>query len=135
MPADAGERAPGRSGGLFDSLRTLTATLIAIVQTRGELLSTELEEERIRLTSMLVWGFVTLFFAALSVIFLTLLLVLALWDEHRLLAAGIPAAVFSAAAVFSWLTLSARRRARPRLFSASLAELKRDRARLEDGHE
>lgn len=135
MPADAGERAPGRGEGLFDSLRTLAATLIAIVQTRGELLSTELEEERIRLTSMLVWGFVTLFCAALGVIFLTLLLVLALWDEHRLLAVGIPAGVFIAAALLSYVALSARMRAKPRLFSASLAELQRDRARLEDTHE
>lgn len=135
MTSDASERASGRGGGLFDSLKTMMATLIAIVQTRVELLSTELEEERIRLTSMLVWGFVTLFCAALGVIFLTLLLVIALWDDHRLLAVGIPAGVFFTAALLSWLALSARARAKPKLFSASLAELKRDRAQLREDHE
>lgn len=118
------------SGGLFNSIKTMVSTLLAIVQTRAELLTTELEEERIRLTSMLAWGFVTLFCAALGIIFVTLLFVLALWDEHRLLAVGIPAAAFLLAAFAASRVVAAKAQAKPKLFSASLAELAKDRERL-----
>lgn len=118
------------SGGLFSSARTMAATLVAIVQTRAELLSTELEEERIRLTSLLVWMLATLFCAGLAVIFVTLLLMLALWEDHRMLAVTLPAVVFSLAAFFCWRVVSTLLRSKPRLFSASLAELAKDHDQL-----
>ena len=127
---ESSSQAENRSGGLFSSIRTMACTLLAIVQTRVELLSTELEEERIRLTSMLAWSFVMLFCAGLGVIFVTLLFVVALWDDHRLLAVGIPAAAFLLAAFASWRVVAAKAQAKPKLFSASLAELSRDRERL-----
>ena len=116
--------------GLFNSLRTMAGTLLAVVQTRAELLSTELEEERIRLTSILAWGFVMLFCAGLGIVFATLLFVIALWDDHRLLAVGIPAAAFLLAAFAAWRIALGKAQAKPRPFSASLAELSKDRARL-----
>lgn len=130
MAADAGDSEQGQGGGLFNSIRTMASTLIAIVQTRAELLSTELEEERIRLTSMLAWGFVMLFCAGLGVIFITMLFVVALWDDHRMLAVGIPAVAFPLAAFAAWRVVSAKAQAKPRLFSASIAELSKDRERL-----
>jgi uncharacterized membrane protein YqjE len=130
MSAEESGSEPDHGGGLFNSVRTMACTLIAIVQTRAELLSTELEEERIRLTSMLAWGFVMLFCAGLGIVFVTLLFVLALWDEHRLLAVGIPAAAFLLAAFAAWRVVLGKARAKPRLFSASLAELSKDRERL-----
>ncbi|MBI1174901.1 MAG: phage holin family protein [Sideroxydans sp.] len=130
MSADASGGEQERSGGLFNSLRTMAATMIAIVQTRAELLSTELEEERIRLTSMLAWSLVTLFCAVLGVIFTTLLFVLALWDSHRLLAVGMPAALFLLAAFFAWRVVLDKVHTKPRLFSASITELRKDREHL-----
>jgi uncharacterized membrane protein YqjE len=129
MSADASDSEPERKG-LFNSIRTITSTLLAIVQTRAELLSTELEEERIRLTSMLAWTLGMLFCAGLGVIFATLLFVLALWDEHRLLAVGISALLFLLAAAFAWYVVLGKAQAKPKLFSASLAELAKDRERL-----
>lgn len=120
----------GKSGGLFNSMRTMASTLLAIVQTRVELLSTELEEERIRLTSMLMWMLLMLFCTGMAVIFFTLLLVLALWDDHRLLAVGIPAVLFSLGAVLAWQVVADKARSKPRLFAASLTELTRDRDQL-----
>lgn len=130
MSAEESGSQPEYGPGLFNSIRTMACTLLAIVQTRAELLSTELEEERIRLTSMLAWSFVMLFCAGLGVVFVTLLFVVALWDDHRLLAVGIPAAAFLLAAFASWRVVAAKAQAKPRLFSASLAELSRDRERL-----
>lgn len=118
------------SGRLFNSAKAMACTLIAIVQTRAELLSTELEEERIRLTSILAWGFITLFCASLGMLFTTLLFVLALWDSYRLLAVGIPAGVFLLAAVLAWRVAINKAQSKPRLFSASLAELSKDREQL-----
>ncbi|MGC2458741.1 MAG: phage holin family protein [Gallionellaceae bacterium] len=120
----------GKNGGLFNSMRTTASTLLAIVQTRVELLSTELEEERIRLTSMLMWMLLMLFCTGMGVIFFTLLLVLALWDDHRLLAVGIPAVLFSLGAVLAWQVVAGKARSKPRLFAASLTELSRDRDQL-----
>jgi uncharacterized membrane protein YqjE len=130
MSAEESGNEPGYSGGLLNSFRTMACTLLAMVQTRAELLSTELEEERIWLTSMLVWGFVTLFCASVGVIFVTLLFVLALWDDHRLLAVGVPAAAFLLAAFAAWRVVATKAQAKSKLFSASLAELSRDRERL-----
>jgi len=123
---------PGTSsrGGLFDSLKVLAATLIAIAHTRLELLSTELEEERVRLSSMLAWTLVALFCAGLGVVLATLFVVLALWDTHRLLVLGIPAILFILGAALAWLVVRGKARAKPRLFAASLTELSKDREEL-----
>ena len=126
MVSETQNPGPSRRGGLFDSLKALTATLIAIVHTRLELLSTEFEEERLRLSSMLGWTLGALFCAGLGVVLATLFVVLALWDTHRLLALGIPAILFLLGAALAWLVVRGKIRAKPRLFAASLTELSKD---------
>ncbi len=105
MVSEAQNPGTSRRGGLFDSLKVLTATWIAIAHTRLELLSTELEEERVRFSSMLVWTLVALFRGGLGVVLARLFVVLALWHTHRLLALGVPAILFilgaSASQIFS----------------------------------
>jgi len=130
MVSEAQNPGTSRRGGLFDSLKMLTATLIAIVHTRLELLSTELGEERVRLSSMLLWALVALFCAGLGVVLATLFVVLALWDTHRLLALGIPAILFLLGATLAWLVVWGKARSKPRLFAATLTELSKDRKEL-----
>lgn len=130
MTSEARHSDPHRRRGLFDSIKTLTATLLAIAQTRLELLATELEEERLRLTSILVWTFVALFCAVCGVIFIAMVFVVTLWDTNRLLAVGIPAIVFLLGAALAWLIVLGKTKAKTRLFAASLAELGKDRDRL-----
>ena len=130
MVSEAQNPGTSRRGGLFDSLKVLAATLLAIAHTRLELLSTELEEERVRLSSMLVWTLAALFCGGLGVVLATLFVVLALWDTHRLLALGIPAILFLLGAALAWLVVRGKARAKPRLFAASLTELSRDRKEL-----
>jgi len=119
-----------RGGGLFDSLKALTASLIAIGYTRLELLSTDLEEERARLVSVLAMLFVALFCLGVGVLLLALLVVVAFWESHRLLALGGLTVLFLAggAAAFGWARHKLR--TKPRLFAASLAELSKDRQHL-----
>jgi uncharacterized membrane protein YqjE len=130
MVSEAQNPGTSRRGGLFDSLKMLTATLIAIAHTRLELLSTELGEERVRLSSMLLWALVALFCAGLGAVLATLFVVLALWDTHRLLALGIPAILFLLGAALAWLVVRGKARGKPRLFTAPLMELSKDRKEL-----
>ncbi len=118
---------PARHAGLFDSVKTLGATLLAIAHTRLELLSTEIEEERERLTSMLTWMLVALFCGGFGMVLATLFFVFALWRTHPLLALGIPAILFLVGAASAWLVALGKAKAKPRLFAASLAELSKDR--------
>lgn len=118
------------NSGLLASVRVLLGTLLGIAQTRLELVVTELEEERLRLTRLFVFGFLALFFFGLGVLVLSLLVVAAFWDTHRL-AAIVGVALMHLGIAF-YCVMSARRLAahKPRLFSATLAELDKDRAAL-----
>jgi uncharacterized membrane protein YqjE len=125
------ERAPGgQSPGLVQSLRKLAATLVALLQTRLELLATELEEERVRLVQVLLWGCIALAFLLLGVVMLTLFVVVLFWDTHRVLVSGLLALTFIAIGLAAVAVARSRARARSRLFSASLAELANDREQL-----
>ncbi len=120
-------------GGLFESLKTLGATLAAILQNRLELLSTDLAEERARLGSILLLALVALFCLGVGVLLLTLLVVVLFWDTHRLAALGTLTALFLAAGTWiGWLARE-RLRSKPRLFEASIAELEKDREHLGSG--
>ncbi len=130
MVSEAQDPGSGQRAGLFDSLKTLAATLIAMGHTRLELFSTEIEEERVRLSSMLLWTLVALFFAALCIMLLTLLLLVVFWDTHRLLVLGILALLFLLGAVMARRVVLDKAKVRPRLFASSLAELSKDREQL-----
>lgn len=124
----SGPQAAG--GGLFESLKTLGATLAAILQNRLELLSTDIAEERARLGSILLLALVALFCLGVGVLLLTLLVVVLFWDTHRLAALGALTALFlSAGGWIGWLARQ-RLRSKPRLFEASIAELAKDREHL-----
>ena len=130
MVSEAQDPGSGQRAGLFDSLKTLAATLVAMGHTRLELLSTEIEEERVRLSSMLLWTLVALFFAALCIMLLTLLLLVVFWDTHRLLVVGILALLFLLGAVMAGRVVLGKAKAKPRLFASSLAELSKDHGQL-----
>jgi len=117
--------------GLFGSLRALVTTLVTIASTRLEILATEYEQEKLRLGRMLMLWTALAFFAAMALVFLSLLLVMLFWDSHRMAAIGaitVADAVLALAAA-GWLRHEVRRGSH--LFSVSLAELRKDRQALE----
>ncbi len=126
------QSSPGAAppGGLVQSLRKLAATLVALVQTRLELLATEIEEERLRFLQLLLWGCVALFFLALGVVMLTFFVVVLLWNTDRVLVTFLLAAIYLAIGAALALFVRNKARARSKLFSASLAELAKDRDQL-----
>lgn len=115
------------SGGLMESLRRLADTLLAIFQTRIELLSNEIEEERLRIAQMLLYGSVALLFFGLAIIMLTVFFVVLFWDSNRMLVLGGFAALYFVAGLLVWNALRRMAREKSKLFSASLAELADDR--------
>lgn len=124
------EKTPGESGGLLESLSTLAATLVAIAHTRLDLLSADVEEDRAHVLSLLVLALAALFFIGVGVVLAAILLVVAFWDTHRLLALGSLAGVFLAAGVGAGAYALHKARTKPRLFAASLSELLKDRQQL-----
>jgi uncharacterized membrane protein YqjE len=129
----AEERASSRPGpglGLFDSAKALLATLVGVVHTRLELLSTELQEEIGRVALMLLWGTVALAFVFLAIASLGLLILIAFWDDHRLLVAALLAASFLILALLAGFAARKQIAAKPRPFGSSLNELAKDREGL-----
>lgn len=118
------------SAGLMESLKRLAGTLLAIIQTRLELLFNEMEEERVRIEQMLLYGSIALFFFGLAIMLLTVFFVVLFWDSHRLLVLGVFIALYFVAGLLAWNALSRVAREKSKLFSASLAELADDRDQL-----
>ena len=116
--------------GLFESLKTLSVSLVGVVHTRLELLSTDIAEEREHLLTLLLLVQLALFFLGVGILLLALLIVVAFWESHRLLVLGGLTGLFLLASVgVAWLAVH-KTRTRPRLFAASLAELSKDRQHL-----
>ena len=124
------EVTPGEGRGLFDSLKVLAATLVALAHTRLDLLSTDLEEEREQLVSVLLLLLVALFSLGVGVVLLAILIAVVFWDSHRLLALGGLTGVFLAGGVAAFGFARHKLRTKPKLFAASLAELAKDRQQL-----
>ena len=118
------------STGLMGSLKRLAGTLLAIIQTRLELLSNEMEGERVRIEQMLLYGSVALFFFGLAIMLLTVFFVVLFWDSHRMLVLGVFTALYFVAGLLAWNALRRVAREKSKLFSASLAELADDRDQL-----
>lgn len=114
-------------GGLATSLRTLAATFAALLQTRLELLSTEVQEEKQRITGLMLYGFAAVLLLVTGCVFLAIFITVLLWDSNRLLALGVFAAVFLVLGLVALTTVMRHQRAGSKLFAASLAELSRDR--------
>jgi uncharacterized membrane protein YqjE len=130
MAEQESSKRPGAELGLFGSAKALLATLIGIVHNRLELLSTELQEEIGRVAMLLLWGAVALFFVFLAIGFFALLVLIAFWDDHRVLAAALLAASFLVLALVAGFAARNQIGAKPRPFDASLGELAKDREQL-----
>jgi len=117
--------------GLLNSLKNLTVTLIAIIHTRLELLSTDLEEGRERFISLLAMAFVSLFSLCFGAVLLTILVVVVFWDTHRLLVLGSLTGLFLVTGAILGAVVVSKLKSMPRMFEASLAELIKDHQEID----
>lgn len=123
---DTAHAAGAGRGGLLHALRALLATLLATLRTRGELLQTELEEERLRVAGIALFAVAAAVFLFVGALLLSFFVVLLFWDTHRLLSAGLLAVAYLSLGTLCALVARQRARVKSQLFAASLAELGKD---------
>ncbi len=130
------QHASGNTGsGVGARLRSYAADAIGILQTRLELLSTEVAEEKLRLGTFLGYAAAAFFFLGFGAVLLALLITVLLWDSHRLLALGVFTTLFLAIGVIAALVAARISRQDSRLFSASISELAQDRDMIRPDNE
>lgn len=126
---------PEASSGLMGSVKRLASTLTSIVSTRLELLANELQEERLRLTQMLLFALFALFCFGIGILLLTVFIVVLFWDDGRLAVLGGLCILFFVLGTLMAMLSRNKAQSKSRLFSASLAELARDREHLGVSHD
>ncbi|HVY24535.1 MAG TPA: phage holin family protein [Steroidobacteraceae bacterium] len=120
----------GPIAGLLHSLAQLAATLLSMVHTRIELVTTELQEQARHVITVLLWSLLALLMLGMGCLFAALLVIIVYWDTHRLLAAICVTASFFVIAAVAALTVFIKLRTHPKLLQATLDELKRDQELL-----
>lgn len=124
------EARSSRPEGLFGSIRGVLASATEVLETRLEILSTEIGEERFNLTRMIVVALAALGCFQIGVFLAVLFVVLLVGEGHRLLAIGVAALVLLVAAAIAVWWLRRWLHTRPPLFATTMAELRKDRERL-----
>jgi len=120
----------GPATNLLRSATRLGGTLLAMLQTRVELLTTEISEDVERGVRVLMWGMVAVIAAVLSLLLAGVTLIIYYWDTHRMAAAiGVTAAFLVLSAAAAWVA-RARLHEKPKMLDASRTELRRDVAAL-----
>jgi uncharacterized membrane protein YqjE len=119
-----------RSEGLAGSFRRFVSSVLAVLQTRLEILSTEIAEERFHLTRLVLVVLGVLFCLQAGSLLAVLFVVLAVGQENLLAAVGISALVLLLGAAGGALWLRSWLKSRPPMFASTIAELRKDRDRL-----
>ena len=116
--------------GLFASARMLSATLVAALRTRLELLAIDTQEAGERIVMLMAWALAGLFCLFMGLVLVVLLVIVAFWDNSPLLAVGLLAAIFLGGAAMCAVFARAVLRAQPALFASTVAALQADRDAL-----
>ena len=117
--------------GIVRSGQRMLAIVVGMVRTRLGLLAVELMEEKSRIWLMLVLTALALLFVAMALLMLSLLIVVAFWDENRLLAIGGLLVFYLLAAGVTLLVLRRKAMIGSALFASTLRELARDHDALQ----
>ena len=121
---------PRPVAGLFQSVNNFLATFVAIVHTRLELLTTELQEEVRQVGAILLWAFIAAFAAMMGLFLGALAVIFVFWDTHRLAASLAMIGLFFGLAVVAGLMLRHKLSNKAPMLDDTLAELAKDRDQL-----
>src|SRR3954451_17836340 len=116
MPGSAASTPP--SGGIIETVRSFLASWVAVVKTRVEIVSVEIEEQREWIEQLMLLALGALFCLSLGLILLTLLIVVLFWESHPLWVLGGFAFLYLGAGAVFLTTLRQKIKAKPRIFSA-----------------
>src|ERR1043166_733462 len=117
--------------GMFSSAKSVLNTALAGVENRIELFLVELREERFRVFDVLLLGFAGAMLGFMALLTVTVTLVVVFWDSARVPVLIVLSAGYSLATLGILWQLKARLR-NWSSFSATLDQLKKDRACLEE---
>lgn len=116
--------------GVMDSIRTTLATTASVIRTRLEIISTELEEQREWMQSLVLLGLAGLFFVSMGLVMLTLFVVALFWESHPKAVLGVFAALYLGGGIFAVMTFRNKIKVRPKMFQTTTEELAKDEAQL-----
>ena len=119
--------APGSSG-LLGNLRGLADGLIGSAHDRLELLAVELHEEKYRLIQIFIWISAIVFLAMLAMVFVSMAIVVLLWETSRVAVVCSLAGGYVVALIAVALGFKRYLKRQPKPFAATLGELREDRA-------
>ncbi len=109
-----------------ESIGRIGATLVALVQTRLELVAVELEEESLRLMAYLMLSLLALFLFGIAIVMVALFVVILFWDSYRLQAVLGMAVLFAGAGALITGKVRRAMASKPRLLAHTIAELNKD---------
>jgi len=115
---------------LFERLGQGAASALAVVHTRLSLAAVEIEEERARITGLLLAAAAAAVFLGLALLLGSLWLVLLFWDSHRIGVLGLLTATYLGIGLLLVETARAQLRAWPALLAQTLQTLHADAAAL-----
>lgn len=110
------------------------ASWVALLRTRVEIISLELEEQREWMEQMVLMAVAALFCLSLGLLLFTLFVVVLFWESHRLWVLGGFALLYLGAGLGLFIALRKKSRLKPKIFSATAAELSKDHSHLQPGH-
>jgi uncharacterized membrane protein YqjE len=113
-------------GGVFNSVRALLVTGLALIQNRVELFGVEVEEQKARLVRSLVLAGVAIFLANTAVLVVTATIVLLVPDGARVGVLIGMCVVYVVAAVIAFQLLRKEMASAPPPFRGTISELKKD---------
>lgn len=111
---------------MFDNLKRMAGTVLAMAQTRAELLSVEVEEEVQRLFGYLVLSLVALFCFGIAALLAIVLIIILFWDTHRVAVVAGLMGFFAILAIGISLWVRNCYRQKPRFLAATMNELSKD---------
>ncbi len=113
--------------GLVDSIKLFLGTWVDLLRTRIEIISTELEEAKIRIEQMVLLAVVSIFCVSFGLLLLTLFVVLLFWDSYRLPVLGGFALLYLGIGIGAVLTMKKKAKETPKIFATTMQELAKDR--------
>jgi len=112
---------------LFASLRSFWAVLVAILYTRLDLVTAELEDEAVRALKLVVAGLISVLSLFMAFFWATFFIVAFAWDTpYRFAVIGAIFAIYFVVGLALFATARSMITNRPRFLSQTIAELKRD---------
>jgi len=112
--------------GVITDLREACANLVDMLKTRVALCAIETEQHLWRLLTLMWVGFAALTCVALTLIFVSVFVIVMLWDKSRLLAIGTVAFSFALLSIGFVSVLLKRLSSHPHWLSATTLELQKD---------